>query len=268
MTTGIDGRTDRYGLRQVVVTANGSGSAAGPELHLLDLPRLSIDPEEVHVWWIEVNEATRHLDALIATLDNSELGRAARFARECDRIRFIVAHGALRRLLAVYLDQPASALTFRHGRFGKPMLDQPTLGFNLSHSGNLVGIAIAPAKIDVGIDVERMRPVSNPDGLIRHCLSLTERATWHALPAAGREAAFFRLWTCKEAVLKATGEGLTRRMNSISLGFAEPDPYIPEMPGLSVRILDIVPPYAAALALAPRDSLMLGRARVSYDAMP
>lgn len=191
--------------------------------------------------------------AVAAVLDQAEQDRAGRFTRRCDRARFILARGVLRHLLAAYLGQPASTLSFRRGPYGKPALEQAGPSFNLSHSGNLVTIAVATAGHDVGIDVEQRRPLHDMAGLVRRCCSEAERVALSTLPVQCVEAAFFRLWTRKEAVLKATGEGLTRRLASISVGLAETAPLLSGAPGMALRTLEIIPGYAAALAVAQPD---------------
>ena len=84
-------------------------------------------------------------------------------------------------------------------------------GFSLSHAGDLVGVAVR-ADGPVGLDVEQVRDVADLDALAEHVRSPAERARGD-LDAAG----FFRAWTRKEALVKATGDGLTAPMTAITL---------------------------------------------------
>ena len=57
----------------------------------------------------------------------------------------------------------------------------------------------------MGIDVERIREMANPEGLVSRFFSPRERDEFLALPTGLRPAGFFRGWTCKEALIKASG---------------------------------------------------------------
>jgi 4'-phosphopantetheinyl transferase len=93
---------------------------------------------------------------------------------------------------------------------GKPMLPGGP-GFSLSHAGDLVGVAVHPDGT-VGLDVEQVRAVADLAALAEHVHSPAERARGRL-----ELAAFFRTWTRKEALVKATGEGLSTPMAGITL---------------------------------------------------
>lgn len=115
-----------------------------------------------------------------------------------------------RGVLARYLGVAPPAVVLARGPYGKPRLAAPAGGapleFNLAHSGGLVALAVA--RHGVGVDVEAIAPLPGLDALAARCLDAAERAAWLAAPAAGRLDAFLRLWTRKEACLKAAGTGL------------------------------------------------------------
>lgn len=74
------------------------------------------------------------------------------------------------------------------------------LHLNLSHSGELLGVALS--NLPIGFDLERPRPrtVTRSAGRI---FSAQEAAWLDALPAPERLDGFYSLWTLKEAVCKA-----------------------------------------------------------------
>ena len=126
------------------------------------------------------------------------------------RLLTAVARRELVRLLQAYANSPL-APRFEHGKHGKPYVE--TAGFphfNVSHAGDCVALAFCRDQ-ELGVDVER--------GSMRRSRSALELATRffdreEALALAGlsdvqRERAFLHLWTCKEAVLKALGHGLS-----------------------------------------------------------
>jgi 4'-phosphopantetheinyl transferase len=128
-----------------------------------------------------------------------------------DARRFTAARAALREVLATELGTQPAAVAFDYGVHGKPALARPwtgALAFNLSHSGEIALIALT-RRGDVGVDIERHRDMAFQDGLVRRYFSAAENAAYFALPPAEREIRFFDLWTCKEALVKALGQGLS-----------------------------------------------------------
>jgi 4'-phosphopantetheinyl transferase len=212
-----------------------------------NLSGLQVSDQEVHVLWLEVGDFEEPY-AFARVLASDELARASQFFLERDRSRYLVAHSALRLVLAAYLDCPSGALRFLTGNNGKPALAGRPLEFNLSHSGDIVAIAVACAGRDVGIDVERMRPLPDMAGLLRHFATSAEAAVWHSLPADRRERAFYRLWTRKEAALKATGDGLLGAPGGFEAGSGEAMVQLVAGEDLWIRCLEARAGYAAALA--------------------
>ena len=169
--------------------------------------------DELHVWKASLTQLAPHLPALRAVLQATELERAARFHFEIDRQRHLVSRGLVRTLAGHYLGRPPAALRFGIGTYGKPHLsdDDGRLAFNLSHSGDVVLIAMARSG-SVGVDVERWSQRLDEHGLTRlaeSAFSATERAGLRLLDPAERRAAFFAVWSRKEAYIKATGRGVS-----------------------------------------------------------
>ncbi|MFB6426785.1 4'-phosphopantetheinyl transferase family protein [Streptomyces microflavus] len=159
-------------------------------------------------------------------LSSAELRRAASFARPADRAAYATAHTALRQLLGGYLDRPPAALTFVRepcpgcaGPHGRPAVVQagggPPLHFSLAHSRGLIAVAVAPRVI--GVDVERLPSPETVEACAR-ALHPGEQAELAAAPPGERRAHFGRLWTRKEAYLKALGTGLSRHPRTDYLG--------------------------------------------------
>ena len=81
-----------------------------------------------------------------------------------------------------------------------------TISFNVSHSGEHGLVALAP-RGRLGIDVEERVPHRNMDLLIDGVFSKTEQAALASARGYGKLHLFFRLWTAKEALIKAHGMG-------------------------------------------------------------
>ncbi len=174
----------------------------------------------------------------------------------------------LRLLLGRYLSIAAHDVAFAYGVHGKPVLAEspraPRLRFNMSHSAGLALYAIG-ADGEVGVDVEQVRPV-DALGLAPQFFSAAEVALLRSLPAEPRLQRFFMLWTALEAVLKATGAGLTMDPRQIDLE-TQSEPMVAtvtdrgQVSKWAVQRLDLVPGYRAALATAGRTKRLryLGR---------
>lgn len=183
------------------------------------------------VWRVDValdDESRRRCRTLLCA---TERARADRFLREQDRDRYLASHAALRIVLATALDDRATELTFAANAHGKPELSGPWRGrleFNLSHSGAIALIAIAP-DARVGVDVEIMRPLSDCLAIARGHFASDEVAALAGLPPDRRMEAFFACWTRKEAFVKALGLGLSMALDRFSVS-------IPPSPSCLVSI--------------------------------
>jgi 4'-phosphopantetheinyl transferase len=204
------------------------------------------------------------LAGLEFNLSVAERERGQRFHFIADRNTFLGSRGLLRAILSSYLDLAPREIQFDYGRHGKPVLanqmEPHRLQFNLAHSGGLLLIAVSRF-CAVGVDVERIRALENLDDLANQLLSPTEEIAWRRLPANQQNQAFFKLWTRKEACLKATGDGITERLKEITVSLmpegpaGELDP--PEIPestqSWTLRHLNPAPEFAAALAAPARN---------------
>lgn len=185
---------------------------------------IPVGPAQVHLWCcsteIGVGEfATRH-----ALLSEQERARAARFHDRTAMVAFTAAHGWLRRVLGAYVNVPPEALRFGEGAHGKPQLalasgGTPRVSFNLSHSGDLAIVAVAE-QMAVGVDIEHVRPM--PRQIAEDSFAPGEAAALANVAPAERDSAFMRLWTRKEAYLKATGTGLNTPLDAFEVSLDEP----------------------------------------------
>lgn len=168
--------------------------------------RLLLSPGEVHVWRVDLGGEER-MERLGALLSEEERGRADRYHFPRDRRRFILGRGTLRCLLGRYLDRSPVSLQFSYGPRGKPILSGTELSFNVSHSQDLALIACTWGR-ELGVDLEYLRPMRDLEQLSRRFFSPQEHQLICDQPTEQRLEVFFRIWTAKEACLKALGEGL------------------------------------------------------------
>jgi 4'-phosphopantetheinyl transferase len=219
---------------------------------------------EAHLWWIPLTASARAIELHRQVLPPDESGRAGRFYFEEHRLKFIIAHGALRRILSGYVRLPPRELKFTYGPKGKPefsALQNPDrVRFNLSHSGDLALLAVARNQ-ELGADVEFIKPDFGGMEIAERFFSASEVRTLFALDATERNAAFFSCWTRKEAFIKAVGEGLSLPLDSFDVTFAPGvKPELTRVEGSPSetsrwRMYDIPadPQYKAALVIEGRE---------------
>lgn len=207
---------------------------------------------EVWLFGAHLEVGPRRLAALRASFSPREEERFQSFASDGLRSRWGAARGILREVLGRALGRPPDQVRFGYGSHGKPHLPDERLLFNISHSGSLAVIALAT--VEVGVDVELPRK-RRSDAIARRFYTPGEIERLFAEADADRRAdAFFRLWTCKEAFLKVTGEGLSRSTRSYEI--ASDPPRLLWATGIadaaqrySVHPLDVGDPYRAAVVV-------------------
>ncbi len=193
----------------------------------------------VDVWRIDLDAGHPAIDAALQALSIQERDRAERLRAPLVRRRFVMRHVALRTILAGYTGTDPARLAYRDGPNGKPALEAGPR-FSLSHSGGLALCAVA-ADRDVGIDVEQLRAVPEADDIVARLFSAPERRDYQALKQRAPGRAFLRVWTRKEALLKAEGVGFSDE----DLVRREPDRVRWE-----IHDLEAVEGYLAAVAVA------------------
>lgn len=173
-----------------------------------------IAPGSVTIWRLPLDLDEAALAPLLATLTDAERARAARFHFDQHRHRFTAARGQLRAILGRYLDCPPQCVAFRHGPNGKPAIagECGGLEFNLSHSGGFGLVALTRDR-PLGVDLEHVRAMRDFEGIAQRFFAPEEVADLVALAPDERPEAFFRIWTRKEAYVKADGAGLTHALD-------------------------------------------------------
>lgn len=146
-------------------------------------------------------------------LSNDEILKASRFLHSKDRASFVSRRAALRILLSRYTDIPPSEIEFISGKNKKPGLKSELnkIRFNVSHSSELILIAISDTEI--GVDIERIETGFNYSDILEH--SFSEQEINQIEQAADSRDYFFRLWTRKEALTKASSKGLDDELRNI-----------------------------------------------------
>jgi 4'-phosphopantetheinyl transferase len=160
---------------------------------------------------------------LLPLLSAQEADRANRFAFERDARRYVASHAALRWLLGHLTGMPPKDVALRTGPTGKPVVGDGGEGlhFSLSRSGDhvLIGVAAQP----LGVDIECLATSLDVAALAEVALSAREGEVFEQAEPALRRELFMRCWTRKEAILKATGQGLSVPPSAVEVLLAPGD---------------------------------------------
>ncbi|MFD7769398.1 4'-phosphopantetheinyl transferase family protein [Streptomyces sp. NPDC059787] len=219
---------------------------------MYDRPRE--DDGTCHIWWTAVHGVAGSRRHLLSAVERE---RADALKQTADQDRFVAGRALLRTLAADLLGTTASRVIVGSScpdcprPHGKPTLPGTPWETSVSHSGDLVAVALSTAG-PVGVDVERIDEALVPGELRPQVLSPAEAAVHpHDTPRS-----FFRTWTRKEAVLKATGTGLRVPMSGMTVTAPDAPPVVtsfqdrPELVGrIRMADLDPAPGYAASVAV-------------------
>lgn len=180
---------------------------------------VSLGAREVQIWRVNLDRAQPDVFALARCLTEDEVARADRFRFARDRRRFVVARGVLRTLLGRVLSVAPEKIGLQYESAGKPALAAghgSDVQFNVAHSHEIALVALVRGTA-LGVDVEYMREVSDAQRIARRFFSAQEVTALLAAPTEQQQTAFFRIWTRKEAFIKATGKGLSQPLDAFNV---------------------------------------------------
>jgi 4'-phosphopantetheinyl transferase len=251
------------------VPPSGTARPEGPGLARNTVP----SGGTVDVWWFDTREVTVS-PAGLADLDRGERDRADAFVFPADRHRYQVAHVMLRRVLARYTGTAPGALVLGRApcprcgaaagkpvllpRPGPPPAAGPVPSFSLTHSGDMVAIAVAGRP--VGVDAER--DAAGCVCSLAETLHPADAARLDGLAGPDRHHAIIACWVRAEAMLKCTGQGIGHGLGGFPVGPARAAAFGADLSvnGCTVRPLAAPPGYQAAVAVAGPGPLALRRA--------
>jgi 4'-phosphopantetheinyl transferase len=169
---------------------------------------------EIHLWHADSDRLWPGIDS--DSCSDAERSRAAAFPSQRDGRRFLVTRALLRKILSVYTGHAPGLLRICVSDDGKPFVEDHHVRFSVSHSEARAVIAVR-ARGEAGVDVQVIRPVTDELALARSAFANSETARLAMLTGSARRLQFFRLWTCREAVLKTAGIGITEASGDLVL---------------------------------------------------
>jgi 4'-phosphopantetheinyl transferase len=176
-----------------------------------------IGRNEVHVWRTRASQVCNSavVQRCLDALDGQERERMSRFATANLRHLYLVRHSLVRFMLSSFASVAPAMWHFGRNQWGAPYVCAPdhltALRFSLSHSGDYAACAVALGR-EVGLDIEQVPAHSEIDQIIEEVateFSEGELAGLRAEAITNQPRYFARLWTAREAYVKARGSSLS-----------------------------------------------------------
>ncbi|MDP4206028.1 MAG: 4'-phosphopantetheinyl transferase superfamily protein [Bacteroidota bacterium] len=184
---------------------------------------LTIEDNEIHIWHADLLPEKWNTQELTEVLSEDERTRAQNFKFQCHREYFILRRYLLRAILSKYCHCNPSDLEFRYTGYQKPFISTPeynSIKFNASFSDNLLLIGITMQR-EIGVDIERQHIIPDIERVAFDHFSTNEFNLFKE--ASCNEEIFFKIWTRKEAFIKAVGKGMYYPLKSFAINPASPE---------------------------------------------
>lgn len=221
----------------------------------------SLSTQSVHIWLVDPTTVIDAplLDAYHQLLTPDEYSKWERYRFDKDKHQHLITRALVRHTLSRYVPEIAPAdWRFHCNDHGKPSITNSLalpLQFNVSHTQNRVALAVTVGQ-EVGVDVEKIKAVEQVRGLAERCFTDEEN---RYIFGGGHDRVlwrFFKLWTLKEAYIKACGRGLSISLQALSftplehpLSLVFRDGHIDDPQRWSFRVWQLSPDHLLSLAL-------------------
>lgn len=147
----------------------------------------------------------RALETLRALAPDANDIEDANYPGASERSHFLARRATLRSFAARCAGADPHDIRIFYDGHGAPRVAGPRLFVSVSSRGARAALAVASSP--VGVDLE---PFDETAPVIEDVIGKAERLTLAKLAGPARAAAFLRIWTAKEAYLKALGSGFKR----------------------------------------------------------
>lgn len=175
----------------------------------------------IHFWSANLEQPEFIIQKYYSILPASEKRLLDRYKVKKIRDQQVISTGILCLLLAGYLESEPQNLNFQYNKFGKPFItdsqNSMNICFNISHSNNYATYGFVKND-NIGIDIEQIREIPDVRGVVDLCFSEYEKKWFNKIPPNDKIEIFYKIWTSKEAYIKAIGRGFSFSPDRISTG--------------------------------------------------
>lgn len=172
------------------------------------------DSSKALIYAVSFANCKQNIPKFWECLSEAERAKAKGYYTSSLSERYIISHGILRYILSHYTSQLPQDIEFVHNTHGKPFLKNNNIQFNMSHSHNMISYVIA-LNYKVGIDIELQDDNFDADTMSDLVFTSQEAKLFAILEDARKLEFFYNLWVKKEALIKASGYGLSYPINTI-----------------------------------------------------
>ena len=166
-----------------------------------------VSPGSIDIWSARYSSLDLYYPFLSTLVSLEEIQKAAGFKKPDDARCYILRQGMVRVILGHCIHENPEKIQVVKTKNGKPVLDPEgkfsDVRFSLSHTDEMVCLGIT-RNYEIGLDITKTNP-HTPFSEITHYLFTPGEIRWieHTIPEQ-RPKQFFRIWSLKEALLKAT----------------------------------------------------------------
>jgi 4'-phosphopantetheinyl transferase len=175
-----------------------------------------LENDQFHIWSVRYSDLSADCSCVSDFLSKTEHEVSSRFLNPDDTRKYILRHGMVRYILGSYTGIEPELLPLVTGMNGKPGLDPKSdfhqLSFSLSHTDQAVSMVVIK-KYRIGIDITKPDPLYPYDEISGYLFTSLEKKVLRETEPVQRCQIFFQIWALKEAIVKATGDGI-RLMNT------------------------------------------------------
>ena len=219
-------------------------------IEILDENVATLSMNTSGMWIFKIKLSTYHylVPSLIEYLNAEELQRSQKYHFEKDSNRFVICRVLLKFILARYTGLDISKVFIEKDENKKPYLSiDKSCNFNVSHAEDF-GI-IAVSNNAVGVDVEYLNKNFDYSDILSHVFSSQEIET--IINADNKDYTFYKFWTRKEAIVKATGKGISDSFSQIPVkdGYHSIASHLlDDFQNINVQSFDLHKDYVATIA--------------------
>lgn len=174
-----------------------------------------LENDSLHIWSVRYSDLISDFSFVSDFLSKTERDKSSRFLDPADSRRYVLRHGMVRYILGNYTGIEPELLPLVKDMNGKPGLDPKSelheYSFSLSHTDQIVSMGVMK-NYRIGIDIVKTDPGYPIYEISEYLFTPGEKEFMRGIEPGQRNQMFFRIWALKEAIVKATGEGI-RMMN-------------------------------------------------------
>lgn len=165
----------------------------------------------------------------------------------------IISNCLKRRVLSQYLDLKCNdnLLSFSFTKYGKPFMDLFDIYFNISHSKNIIIMAVS-SLFEIGIDIEYLDKDffdSIQSNELDYIFTSSERSQLYS-SSINSIKKFFDFWTIKESYLKCLGVGLVDNLYKVEVNSTYKTVKLLDFPRLAYLPLEINSNFSSHITIS------------------